>query len=429
MGTIGWRKRQRAQVREGGRSVIIAKITRALRNLHKLPSLILAIPLVLAIRLLRPWLLVRWGHMMSSRLGHFAGNTELYLCERDVGINVPLRRHVDVFFMERTICNDQLARMWRRVLRVVPAWILSPVSQMNRFFPGGTIHEIGDNTQHDRDVHNLLDRIPPHLSFTAEEEALGRTRLRQMGIPAGAPFVCLIVRDSAYLDSHVPGGIWSYHNYRDSDIQNYVLAAEQLAHRGYSVLRMGAKVREPMKTAHPKVIDYATNGMRTDFMDVFLGAKCTFCISVGTGFDAIAHAFRRPVVYVNMVPIGYFFTFRHQCLGIFKHHFTSSLPRQLSLAEVFGCGLAFCTETTGYEREGVRLIENTPEEIRDVILEMEARLQSVWQPDDDDEILQERFWSIFPATESVDVPRAPLHGEIRARVGAAFLRENRGWLL
>ena len=46
----------------------------------------------------------------------------------------------------------------------------------------------------------------------------------------------------------------------------------------------------------------------------------------------------------------------------------------------------------------------------------------------DDETLQQRFWEIFP-TDSVDAYAGnPLHGEIRSRFGAAFLRNNRGWL-
>ena len=135
-----------------------------------------------------------------------------------------------------------------------------------------------------------------------------------------AQFVCLIVRDSAYLDSQIPND-WNYHNYRDSDIQNYVLAAEALAERGYFVIRMGAKVHAAMNSAHPKVIDYATNGMRSDFMDIYLGAKCHFAISTGSGWDSIPEIQRRPVVFVNYVPVGYLSTFRNLTISIVKHHF------------------------------------------------------------------------------------------------------------
>jgi len=366
--------------------------------------------------------------LISSRIGHFTANTELYLCEFDAGINLPKQCHVDLFYMAKPICNQQLATMWKRVLRLWPSWILAPINRVNRLIPGGAVHQIGDNTQHDRDVRNLLDRFPPHLEFTPEEESRGEAGLRAMGIPSGTPFVCLNVRDSVYLDtSHKPTD-WSYHNYRDSDVQNYVLAAEELANGGYFVIRMGAQVREAMKTTHTRVIDYATNGMRSEFMDIYLGAKCAFCISVGSGFDAVPLAFRRPIAYVNMVPLGYLFTFRAQFLGITKHHVLEAQHQELTLAEIFAHGVGFCTSTSDYESKGVQLIENTCEEIRDVVVEMVERLNGTWHPHEDDEALQKRFWDIFP-TDAVDAyQRRPLHGEIRARFGSAFLRSNRAWL-
>jgi hypothetical protein len=77
--------------------------------------------------------------------------------------------------------------------------------------------------------------------------------------------------------------------------------------------------------------------------------------------------------------------------------------------------------------QGVDLIENTPEEIRDVVVEMADRLEGIFQPMEDDEVLQRKFWEIFPG-DAVDRGGVPLHGEIRSRYGANFLRENRWWL-
>ena len=420
--------RQINQIQQKGRAELFVRMKLAIPILLKLPLYTLAIPAVVVVRMMKPWLLVRVGSLTSTSIGHFAANTELYFCERDAGINMPAQRNIDLFYMSKPVCNQQLTIMWKRVLRVWPAWFLGPIDGANRLIPGGAAHEIGNNTQHDRDVHNLLDQFAPHLQFTAEEEARGEEGLRAMGIQPGASFVCLTVRDSAYLDAHLNRGDFSYHNYRDSDIQNYVLAAEELADRGYFLIRMGARVRAAIVSAHPKVIDYATNGMRSDFMDIYLGAKCLFCISVGTGFDAVPLVFRRPIAYVNMVPIGYFFTFRDQFLGIFKHHYSARRMRELSLMEILTHEVGFCLRTSDYESAGVELIENTSQEIRDVVIEMVERLNGTWQPHDDDDELQRRFWELFPK-EALDVFRGhPLHGEIRARFGAWFLRNNREWL-
>lgn len=422
-------QQQITQIQQGGSQILFKKIKRTLHRLLMLPLYLLAVPTVLVIRFIRPMLLVRWQGLISSRIGHFAGNTELYLCEQDAGINKPKKRHVDLFYMAyKPICNQQLATMWKRVLRIWPAWLMAPIAWVNRRIPGGVVHEIGNNTQHDRDVHNLLDRFSPHLLFTDEEEARGEAGLRDMGIPTGTAFVCLAIRDSAYLAAHLKGNDFSYHNYRDTGVQNYVLAAEELADRGYFVIRMGVYVQEVMKSMHTRVIDYATNGMRSDFMDIYLGAKCDFCISVGTGFDAIPYIFHRPTVYVNFVPLGYLGTFLKQALAITKHHYTVEENMELTLKEIFTHGVGFIYRTSDYESKGIQLIENTPEEIRDVVIEMAERLNGSWQPHEDDEVLQKRFWEIFPADEVASHNGQPLHGEIRARFGAHFLHNNREWL-
>lgn len=396
--------------------------------LIKLSLHILAIPAVLVFRLIRSWLLVRWGRLVSERIGHFVANTEMYLCERDAGINVPKQRHIDLFYMGGIICNQQLAVMWKRSLRVWPAWIMAPISRVNSLIPGGAIHQIDNNTRDDRDVHNLLDRFPPHLKFTAEEEAFGETRLREWGITLDAPFVCLIVRDSEYLDKEQPGD-WSYHNYRDSDIQNYVLAAEELVSRGYFVIRMGLLVKEPMQTTNSKIIDYAIEGIRSDFMDIYLGSRCAFCISTAVGWGSVPiHGFRRFVLYINSVPIGYLPSYSDKLILTTKRHILSAQKRELTLSEIFNQGVGFCLNTFDYASKGIELIENTPEEIRDVVIEMADRVNGTWQPHEDDEALQRRFWEIFP-TDSVDAYQGrPLHGEIRARFGTHFLRNNRDWL-
>lgn len=398
------------------------KIKRLLCIPHKLLLLVFVLPVVAVVRLIRPWLLVRWGVLPSPRIGHFAANTELYLCERAAGINLPRQSYIDIFFMEPQICNEQLAKMWKRVLRICPVWwLVPPLQRANRLIPGGAVHEIGDNTQSDRDVHNLFDRFPSHLQFTSEEEKKGEAGLRAMGISPGVPFVCLIVRDSAYLDAHQPKD-WSYHNYRDSDIRNYVLAAEALADRGYFVIRMGAKVCESLPSKHPRVIDYAKNGQRSDFMDVYLGAKCVFCISTGTGFDAVPKIFRRPIVYVNMVPVGYLQTFREHSIGIVKQHFSLQLGRNLTLTEIFKQGLNLALQTSEYEQAKIKLVENTSEEICDAVIELEQRQRGTWSEAQGDAHLQGKFRDIYQKNTIDPKTGKRIHGDIRIIYGTHFLR-------
>ncbi len=73
--------------------------------------------------------------------------------------------------------------------------------------------------------------------------------------------------------------------------------------------------------------------------------------------------------------------------------------------------------TKHFEHIGVDVIENTPEELLDMVVEMDERLKGKWQTTEEDEELQQRFWSLLEVTE-------PNH-EFRPRMGAKFLRQNR----
>lgn len=393
----------------------------------KLPLYLSFLPFNFFILLISPWFLIRLGKLQSSRLGHFAANTELYFCERDACINVPKVPYIDLFCFDRIISNEQLKIMWNRVLNIIPFWVIDSLTKNFRILPGGSKFLIGKNSCSDRDVNNLFDDYPPHIKFTSEEDFLGQNMLESMGIPLGSKFVCLLVRDKAYLNDHLPGIDWSYHSYRDCDINNYVLAVKELINRGYYVIRMGSKVEKYFPLVDSKFIDYEKNGFRTDFMDIYLGSKCEFCISTSSGWDAIPYIFKKPIVYAPIVPIGFMFTFNNKFLAITKHLLDLKSNKKLSLQEIFDRGLAFTLHSNQFENSGIILIENSPEEIRDVVIEMDDKIKGIWQQTDQSKILQQRFWDIFQkgVTES---NRQHFHGKYLANFSSSYLLQNQQWL-
>jgi len=267
-----------------------------------------------------------------------------------------------------------------------------------------------------------MEKQPPHLRFTPAELQRGISEKWRLGIPHGAKFVCLIVRDSAYLPE------LAYHSYRDSDIDTYEEAVWALIKRGYYVIRMGVKVAKPVKwhtdalwDSH--VIDFATNGMYSDFMSLYLGAHCDFCLSNGCGFDAIPVIFRRPVCYVNYVPIEYLQTYNKGSLAIWKHHYKDG--KRMTLPEIYASGAGHFMRADEFEHAGITLVDNTPEEITAVALEMVERirckLSSSMSISDKAMAQHLKFWQSFPRSVSTYTQR-PLHGEIRMRIGREFLK-------
>lgn len=406
-------------------------MSKQLRIIKSEPDLIFTLPIalipILFIILIRKFILFRVGFLHNDRLGHFAGNTEQFICQKKMLDGKSNRKTIDLFYFPRKhSCNDTLAYMWKRKLVLLPRFMLRPICLIFRSFKFLEAFRCGQTANQDRDVFNLLDKYPANLSFTEDEEKMGRQGLLSMGLHENDRFICLNIRDGAYL-TNLYSNSTSYHDYRDCNIENFLLAAEELTLRGYYVIRMGAKVERAISSVNPKIIDYACNGMRSDFMDIYLGAKCHFCISTGSGFDNIPIIFRRPVLFTNLIPIGRFSTFVKNCLLIPKHHFSLSLQRNLTLTEIFAHDIGFSLNGDGFSTKGISLVENTPKEINDAVVEMLDLLDGTRNLSLEDEEIQDSFWKLFPIN-ATDIGGNPLHGEIRSRIGRSFLLNNPEWI-
>ncbi len=454
--------RQLREIKHGGLRILARKLRRPL-------LLPFALPVCFLIRILRPWVLVRIEDIGSS-MGPLAYHPELYLCERESGIGVPNQRYVDIFYAPEDVCNRQLLAMWKRVLPIWPYWTFGIVAWLNDKIPGGKAHHLP--YWGDRDVYNVLEKTKPHLKFTEDEERLGKAGLVKLGIPPGARFVCLLVRDDAYGNQSETD---RYHReFRNCDIDNYVLAVQELVKRGYFVVRMGAKAKKPLKIYHPSIIDYAMNGERDELMDIYLGAYCEFTVTTGSGWDSIPWIFRKPQVTTNIVPAIQAVTYSSKALILLKRHIDRKTGLELPLSRIFESGVGFLCRTYYYDLKDIQLIENSPEEIRDAVVEMIERLSGTWKPMSEDESLQSRFWTIYPTKTKRQIVEAypsmlseipasmldrlngyereydeefkkdfwkvfpksyfevyserPMHGDIVARFGAKYLRDNREWL-
>lgn len=405
-------------LRSQARSVAAGGIRIFLWKVFLFLGLGLAVLPLLVIRLIRPLAVIRFASLYSHSIGPFCAITEIYLCERDAGMHG--HRVLDLFCHQPVVCNQQLKKMWNRTLRV--SQLVYPLDKLNRLLPGGAVHTVPWHVEDD--IHGLLAGSPSHLSFTPDEEIQGSIKLSELGIPDGNPFVCFHSRDSAYLEATYPGGDLTDRDYRDSSIQNYLPAAKALVQRGYFAVRMGAIVKEPLSSTHPKIIDYATTG-RTDFLDIYLSAKCSFFICSATGLQAVPMLFRRPIVLVNVTPLDTSYIWMPCHLILPKKLWSRDENRCLTFAEIIRLEQVMVAENLRlrfglqYAERRIEVIENTAEEIAAVALEMDERLKGTWEPAEEDAVLQDRFWSLF---ERKALKR---DGDYISRVGAEYLRQNR----
>ena len=377
--------------------------------------------LCLVIRLIRPIFFIRFGSLYAEKIGPLASRSEMNLCEQENGLQPKRTESFNIYNTGYSSfkCNNQLFIMWRRILRVYSKsryfW------NVMKIFSFGKEHII-EPTKGSRDIHNLLEKSPIHLSFTKEEIFQAKQDLLRMGISEKDKYVLLINRGQRYLDEALPGNMDLSHNsFRNSSINDFIPAAEMLTAKGNIVVRMGHLVSDLMKTTNSKIIEYDHRGFRTELLDIYLAANCRYGIGSDTGYLAVpGWNFRRPLIYVNFSQLEYLLPWLPSWLFSFKKYWLKSEKRFMKVREMLESGAGRFDSYKQYEKNGIELISNTPQEIRDVVDEMEKRLNGTWQDNEDDDELQRRFWTYFKSSDR--------HGIVRSRIGAKFLRTNKDLL-
>jgi putative glycosyltransferase (TIGR04372 family) len=381
-----------------------------------LKPVFLAAGLVLyaVIRILEPWKRVKVGMLSYDRIGELSVPTEKFL--RALAAS-PDRSRVLPFFVSGPPANRQFFDMIRRRITTTDSRVALQVyfHGLLPFITGSRFHERLDaGGDHEFAPFSLAS---PQLSFLPDEEERGRRLLREIGVPEGKPFICFHARDKAYLDRQLPHYSrehWSYHDYRDCNVEDYLPAAQDLASRGLYALRMGSVVEQPIKGSRPGIVDYASR-YRSDFGDIYLLARCKFFLCNTAGLISVATCFNIPVAAANYVPLGYA-PWRPADLFIPKTYRARN-GRDIPFRDIVSSGASLFLSSKEFSDAGITVVENSAEDIQGLSEEMDARIDGRWQPRPEDEELQRRFRALFPAGH-------PITGFL-SRVGAEFLRRHK----
>lgn len=281
------------------------------------------------------------------------------------------------------------------------------------------------NDYSDRNKDRILkpDHTMRYFKLTDEEKKEGEYKKKLMGLQGA--FVCIQSRDSVYLSTIYPKTDWEYHNYRDADINQLNLSASYLMEKGIVTVRMGRYVKETVQFNN--CIDYA-NKYYDELMDIVLTKECKFYVGDSCGLCVLPMAQNVPVALKNVVP-AFFDPWgavpqNLQNLFIFKKYFSKHKNRFLSIKEMMKIEKKIAANKRGplYAKLGIELVENSAEEILDLVKEMNARIDGKWVETEEDIQLQKKYQAILGEwCKQKDIKtNAVFHGKI----GAVFLRNN-----
>ena len=373
----------------------------------------------LALRVVNLFRPIQLGGINAGRLGHLVFDVEMFLAEREIGAPGYRKEVVDLRYVWTAglpIANNLILNLWRPLFTVGPRWILQPVDMWNHKIPGGTKTQVpwrkapNQLNQHN-DLHGALSRTAPHLPITNDHFDSASKILADIrpGFDIRQPYVCIHVRDDGYFKEHQP------HNRddetRNANIADYESAISFLVSKGIHVVRMGAVVQNSLALRHDYIWDYASDGSRSELLDLVLPARCMFFISTLSGPDKIAQLFRRPVLFTNLAPLKNISLWMTDSL-ITPKRLRNNEGQFLDWSTVFSTD-TFTLNQTQLAKRGVQLISNSSQEIRMSVDEMLARLNHDYSTSTSTDQNWQQLLNSIPSHLKA--------GGVRARLSAASL--------
>jgi putative glycosyltransferase (TIGR04372 family) len=222
----------------------------------------------------------------------------------------------------------------------------------------------------------------PLMQLSQEDITYGWGELLELGIHEGAWFICLHVRDAGYKTGSYTSD-YELDSYRNADIDTYDLLIDEVIDRGGYVIRVGDPNMKPVK---PKegLYDYALSDIRSNRMDIFLFSQCRFFVGVSSGPVLTPTLFGVPVVMTNFAPLAGR-PHAGNCLYLPKLYWLKDEDRYVTFLDALSSDISRVYTIDGYEKKNINVIDNTGEELKEVVTEMLQTLDESIDYSTDDE--------------------------------------------
>ena len=167
---------------------------------------------------------------------------------------------------------------------------------------------------------------------------------------------------------------------------------------------------------------YNNSNIKSDFMDIWLFANCTLCISTGTGPDLVSDVYRRPLLFLNYLPLGLMISWSN-AMQVPKNIYWKKNLREFTLKE----HLKYTNHINMVNSKDFKYENLSQREILDSVKECWSFLQGSSKFTEEEEILNERFWKIIKS----DPETKKRHGWIhpKARISMSWLKSRKDTFL
>jgi putative glycosyltransferase (TIGR04372 family) len=366
---------------------------------------------------------IRFCEIETRAVGHYSLPIEIYLSEKDMGIHDSKHKTYDFFIQNDKVANQFLLEKWREHFTILPHYFIPYWNFFRKYRFGkeflipyrhwSDYSNIWPDIQDQfRDIYDVLPKTTNHIKFNNQEVKKGEKFFTSNNIKK--KIVIFFARDFKFYENK-PKSFLS--DIRNSRIEDQSKAIKSMSKK-YFCLRMGSNPLRELKINESNFLDYSFSEYNNEFNDLYILSKSFFVVSTGSGFDDMATMLRKPVVYVNAAEMEYRYKplYNHYIkLFIPKKIFSNERNRLLTFSEIYDIGYENLLKSEDYIKKNLSLVNNTKEEIEDVVVEMEQRLCGSWKESKESEDLQKKYWEI---NSFKNMPK------FQCKIGTKFLMDN-----
>jgi len=406
------------------------KIKIFLLKIYKLINFIIFLPMCLLIILINPLIKIRF-YAIDYFLGS-SDNLKQYLCQKKIGLE---KKYIDLFFIHEVykifFLNKNISNIfWMKLISKKVMF----VNSQNRFFfliynfiiknicdifvflkLNNFLLEVGSIKRHfnNKKVLEIYDKLKTPLMPLSKEDlskciAEYKKLNNAMDVKPDQEIVTFCNRDGAYKKYQLPNINLSYHDFRNFSVQDYEISAKNMVKKNLYLIRMGNITETKFNFEDRNFFDYSKSNYVSPYMDIYLIYKSKFFIGPESGLDKVAYFFYKPIVLVNVhhlidlvwrvlnakdiffIPQKLFDQEEGKNLT-----FTQMLDPNLKESKLNGRPVGLYTLLEDYKNASIKVVNNTPEEINNVVEEMNLHLNGKLELSSEDIKLQKEFWKKF----------------------------------
>jgi putative glycosyltransferase (TIGR04372 family) len=306
---------------------------------------------------------IKIGKIDTSRIGNIF-IADLYLRKKKINKS----KIIELWVTDKKVCNYQMLKMLKKNFLIINFFrfyydaLIFLAIKINFF----SKYLIELNGQKD---YIYFDKIKNQIKLTEKEILKASNIAKIFKIPPYTKIICISSRDSSYLKKKYPKDNYSYHNYRDSEIKNLIPTIKRLIKKKYFVVRVGREAKEKINIKDKYFLDYPFSKFKNDLLDFYFAKVCCLWIGSNTGVDCLAFMFEKPMIIMNLSPIGVLLQNSRNKKIIYHFKTYSKNNKKITLNNIFKNKLELIDRTQNFKKKNIILHSASAKETSDICLE------------------------------------------------------------